>query len=108
MIIKHLSIQNFGPFRGPDVFDFEPAAGKRSVVLIGGENGFGKTTLLNAIKLCLYGRRASELWGGPNLQRYRSYITELFNNGAFKDGEREMVLELGLIVWENRIRHELT
>lgn len=108
MIIKHLSIQNFGPFRGPDVLDFAPSVGKRSVVLIGGENGFGKTTLLNAIKLCLYGRRATELWGGPNLQAYRAYIAKLFNDSAFKDGQRELVLELALDVWENRIQHELT
>ena len=108
MIIKHVSIRNFGPFRGPDVLDFSPSAGKRSVVLIGGENGFGKTTVLNAIKLCLYGRRASELWGGPNLQSYRAYIAKLFNESAFKDGQREMVLELVLGAWENRIQHELT
>jgi DNA sulfur modification protein DndD len=108
MIFKHISLQNFGPFNGPNILNVAPAVGKRSVVLIGGENGFGKTTLLNGIKLCLYGRRASELWGGPNLQAYRAYIAKLFNESAFKDGQREMALELSLVVWENRIQHELT
>lgn len=108
MIIKNLTIQNFGPFRGPDKIRLDPAPGKRTVVLIGGENGFGKTSLLNSIKLCLYGRRASELWGGPNLQAYRAYISKMFNESAFKDGQREMLVELTLLVWENRIQHELT
>jgi DNA sulfur modification protein DndD len=107
MIIRTLSIQNFGPFRNAK-FNLEPSSAKKSVVLVGGENGFGKTTLLNSIKLCLYGKRATELWGGPNLQAYRQYITKLFNNQSFAENEREMSIELGLVVFENRIRHELT
>jgi DNA sulfur modification protein DndD len=108
MIIQHLSVKNFGPFKQEQSLKFEPSSPKKSVVLIGGENGFGKTTLLNSIKLCLYGKRATELWGGPNQQAYRQYVAKLFNNQAFADNEREMAIELGLTIWENKIRHELT
>ncbi len=108
MIIRHLTIRNFGPFCGEHRIDVAPETAKKSVVLIGGDNGFGKTTLLNSIKLCLYGKRASELWGGASQQAYRQYITKLFNNAAFADTEREMSLELGLVIWENKIPAELT
>jgi hypothetical protein len=40
------------------------------------------------------------------LQAYRAYIAKLFNEPAFKDGGRELVLELALVVWENRIADE--
>jgi DNA sulfur modification protein DndD len=103
MIIDHLSIENFGPFDGPNAMELAPANdGKRSIVLIGADNGGGKTTLLAALKLCLYGKRATDLWEGGQ-QGYRQFISEKFNNLAFERGERQMILEIGLRVWEQKI-----
>lgn len=54
MIIKKLTIQNFGVFSGQQEFDLRP--GKvRNIILIGGMNGAGKTTLFTSIRICLYG-----------------------------------------------------
>ena len=52
MIIKHLLMHNFGVYAGTNTFDFNH---KEPVVLIGGMNGRGKTTFLEAILLSLYG-----------------------------------------------------
>src|SRR5467141_2466495 len=96
MLILYLGIENYGPFEGPSRFELAPSDdGKKPVVLIGGDNGSGKTSFLGAIKLCLYGKRSSDLWDGGQ-QGYRQFISEKFNNRAFDRGERQMVFELGL------------
>ena len=61
MIFKTLSIQNFGLFCGSHEFDLEPRTKYRKtspIILFGGKNGAGKTTFLEAILLCLYGKNA--------------------------------------------------
>src|SRR5438309_7984745 len=61
MILEQLLLRNFCLFRGPQVFDLTPVRrqGKHlPIVLFGGINGGGKTTLFDAIQLALYGPRA--------------------------------------------------
>lgn len=58
MRIHKLRLRNFGLFRGQAEFDLLPREkyGKsRPIVLVGGKNGAGKTTILEAVRLCLYG-----------------------------------------------------
>ncbi|XZF74898.1 DNA sulfur modification protein DndD [Bacillus sp. AL-1R] len=54
MKFKKLILENIGAYRGTNSFDLETSPGQ-NVVLIGGENGAGKTTFLNSIKLGLFG-----------------------------------------------------
>ena len=61
MILEQLTVRNFCLYRGEQTFDLTPvsAGGRhRPIVLFGGINGGGKTTLLDAIQLALYGNRA--------------------------------------------------
>ncbi len=61
MILETLTLHNFCLYRGRQVFDLTPArrGGKAlPIVLFGGINGGGKTTLFDAIQLALYGPRA--------------------------------------------------
>lgn len=61
MIFTHLTIENFGIYDGTHEFDLRPRKvdGKfLPVILFGGKNGAGKTTILEAIRLCLYGQLA--------------------------------------------------
>ncbi len=58
-MLKRLEVENFGPFRGRHYLNLEISNAPgvcRPIILIGGKNGTGKTTLFEAIKLCLYGR----------------------------------------------------
>lgn len=57
MIFRQLTFQNFGPYRGRQTLNLSPDAA-RPIILLGGLNGGGKTTLLDAIRLALYGHRA--------------------------------------------------
>lgn len=106
MIIKFLRIQNFRCFRGIHELNLMPCYPDRSITLVGGDNGRGKTSILNAIKLCLYGKRCSSLWE-QGQSNYRQFVVQNFNNSAFADGDRELKVELGLMVWENKIEREL-
>lgn len=60
MIFKELVVENFGSYAGRNVIDLRPEVNEQSrpIILFGAMNGGGKTTLLDAIKLALYGHRA--------------------------------------------------
>ena len=60
MIFTELVIENFGAYAGKQTIDLRPENddSNRPIILIGGMNGGGKTTLMDAIRLALYGQRA--------------------------------------------------
>jgi DNA sulfur modification protein DndD len=61
MILNTLTLRNFCLFRGKQVLDLSPGkrnGKRRPIVLFGGINGGGKTTLFDAVQLALYGSRA--------------------------------------------------
>lgn len=61
MLFLELTVENFGPYRGKQVIDLRPKINENGVspiVLFGGMNGGGKTTLMDAMRLALYGQRA--------------------------------------------------
>ncbi|VXD23263.1 DNA sulfur modification protein DndD [Planktothrix paucivesiculata] len=61
MIFLELTLENFGPYRGKQVIDLRPKINDNvisPIVLFGGMNGGGKTTLMDAMRLALYGQRA--------------------------------------------------
>lgn len=54
MRLQRISIENFRQFFGEHVIEFS-ASDKQNVTVIHGENGGGKTSLLNAFKWCFFG-----------------------------------------------------
>lgn len=77
MIFRELVLQNFGPYRGRQVIDLTPAAGAQPIILFGGMNGGGKTTLMDAIRLALYGHRAPCSTRGT--LAYKDFLSQAVN-----------------------------
>ncbi|HBP5396506.1 TPA: DNA sulfur modification protein DndD [Pseudomonas aeruginosa] len=77
MIIDSLSLLDFRVFRGSHNFDLVPKLkkGKNApIVLFGGLNGGGKTTILLALKLALYGKGV--LGQVASTSEYHQYLKE--------------------------------
>lgn len=78
MRIKQLRLNNIGPFSGKHIFDFQIENLKKKIVVIGGRNGAGKTTIFESIRLCLYGYK---LYGyRQNSRTYTGMIRKLMND----------------------------
>jgi len=58
MIIEKITLKNVGIYTGFVSMDLRPVSPDKPVILIGGLNGRGKTTLSNAILICLHGKNA--------------------------------------------------
>ena len=85
MILDKLVLHNFCLYRGRQEFDLAPVSRDKPVVLVGGLNGGGKTTILDAVQLALYGPRAftSKRDGGS----YENYLRGCINRAVDpKDG----------------------
>ncbi|BAZ70451.1 MAG: DNA sulfur modification protein DndD [Pelatocladus maniniholoensis HA4357-MV3] len=82
MIFLELILQNFGPYNGRQVINLNPKNHDytRPILLLGGMNGGGKTTLMDAIRLALYGHRAQCSTRG-NLS-YSDFLTQCVNSKA--------------------------
>ena len=75
MIINRLTLHNFGVYAGTNVFEFTH---KKPIVLIGGMNGRGKTTFLEAILLSLYGAN-SIAYKESKYNSYNQYLRGFVN-----------------------------
>lgn len=82
MIISRVRLKNFKSyteqiFEGLDT----NLSKKRNIILIGGLNGAGKTSFLEAIVLCLYGDGSTNFYPtkGTKNENYYAYICSLFH-----------------------------
>jgi DNA sulfur modification protein dndD len=78
MIIKRLRLHNFGVYAGDNEFLF---TNNKPIVLIGGMNGRGKTTFLEAVLLALYGS-SSVAYRESKKRSYSQYLKSFVNKNV--------------------------
>ncbi|MCL2927964.1 MAG: DNA sulfur modification protein DndD [Trichodesmium sp. St16_bin4-tuft] len=112
MIFLELVLQNFGPYFGKQTINLRPTLSDRPcpIILFGGMNGGGKTTLLDAIRLALYGHRAQCSTRG-NLT-YGDFLSQCVNRNtpptektrielAFEHIQDDQIVEYRIVrTWE--------
>jgi DNA sulfur modification protein DndD len=95
MLLRKITLHDFGAYRGEQSLELATSPG-RPIVLIGGMNGCGKTTLLDALQLVLYGPRAR--CSGRGGRSYETYLRECINRRADPATGAEIELEFSITV----------
>lgn len=103
MLLLNVTLENFGAYKGKQTLDLTTRPG-RPIILIGGLNGCGKTTLLDAIQLALYGARART--SGRGSRTYDDYLRESINRQANPKHAR-VVVEFSTTVEGNERRYRV-
>lgn len=103
MIFKELILENFGPYHGKNIINFNPKIddnyqNSSPIILIGGMNGGGKTTLMDAMRLALYGRRA-DCSNRDNLS-YNDFLIQCVNKNSDLAAETRIELTIEHIINE--------
>lgn len=90
MIFKKIVLQNFRVFYGRQEVSLYSSQEETNtnLILFGGLNGAGKTSLLNAFKLVLFGEKLL-----PN-HEFKALLDSSINNLYFQEGGRESFIEL--------------
>lgn len=91
MIIKELVLHNFGIYASTNTFVFHA---EKPVVLIGGMNGRGKTTILEAVLLALYGVN-SFAYMESSFKSYGQYLKSYVNKA---DGTLKTYIDLEFLM----------
>ena len=108
MIFIELILQNFGPYYGKHTINLNPTidGNIRPIILFGGMNGGGKTTILDAIRLALYGQRAKCSNRG-NLA-YSQFLIQSINHQISSDDITMVELTFSHIINHQNIEFKIT
>lgn len=82
MKFNYLTIENYKSFQFPTKMEFPQSETGKSIFLVGGMNGAGKTSIMEAVNICLYGERSDVIYKSINHK-------ELAKGNAFVSFELE-------------------
>jgi len=80
MILDSITLTDFGLYAGRQSIELTPPSSDKPIILFGGQNGGGKTTLLDALQLCLFGAHAKT--SGRGRLGYCEYLSRCIHDKA--------------------------
>ena len=84
MHFSTIELYNYGIYKGLHTIHLLNQQEKKNITLVGGMNGRGKTTLLDSVFLCLYGRKAIEFVAGKK-EAYSKVLRDRINKSSKDD-----------------------
>lgn len=94
MKFRKLSIENYKSFQYPTEIRFPDGANDKSIFLIGGMNGAGKTSLTEAVNYCLYGAKSEEIYKNVNRrERAKGNVSVSFELLIEQDDHSELIVK---------------
>lgn len=98
MWISKIELTNFKSYQR-QILSFPEPNAERNIVVIGGLNGYGKTTILEALYLCLYGKDAMVHLARAGLKTddkrgYPTFLERAFNGEALREGKDTMMVRV--------------
>ena len=105
MKINKLVLKNFRSYEEETIFDFTTTNNK-NIILVGGKNGAGKSTIFEAIKVCIYGPIAYKYQGFNS--SYISKIKSNINNNSLKNDSVNAFVSIDIELTENTDKNTYT
>ena len=105
MKINKLVLKNFRSYEEETIFDFSTTK-EKNIILVGGKNGAGKSTIFEAIKLCIYGPMAYKYQGFNS--SYISRIKSNINNNSLKNDTVDAFVSIDIELSENTEKNTYT
>lgn len=105
MKINKLVLKNFRSYEEETIFDFTTTNDK-NIILVGGKNGAGKSTIFEAIKVCIYGPIAYKYQGFNS--SYISKIKSNINNNSLKNDSVDAFVSIDIELTENTEKNTYT
>jgi len=94
MKLRKLIIENYKSFQFPTEINFPDNEQGKSIFLIGGMNGAGKSSLMEAINYCLYGAKNEEIYRNINRkEKARNNTAVSFEIALEEDDGAELVVK---------------
>lgn len=101
MFLKSVTLRDWKAYGGEARFDFPTPTRRKNVILVGAQNGFGKTSLLEALLFGLYGRdalpyiaRANRTVEKESERGYPAFLQRAIHSVAIEEGRTSMTVEL--------------
>lgn len=95
MRIESIEILNFRQYR-KEKFIFPKIKGKKDIHVIIGENGEGKTNILNALTWCLYGEELHLGDKNTAINKINSQYVQELRNHSQKNGETKVIVVMSI------------
>lgn len=98
MFIKEIELNNFRIYKGVNRISLTPKEDK-NVIIVSGQNGFGKTTFLMSLVWCLYGKNMEQVDAMYKKEiddkgNYTKYIADSMNRKSAEEGETEFWVQI--------------